>query len=47
MGNEHALTVSNYLIENIEYFLKILRSVDQSFLTADLKIDKVETKVAM
>lgn len=47
IGNEPALTVSNYLLENTSFFLAQMRKIDPNFLLGDLKVERTDNKMAM
>lgn len=47
IGDEQALTLSNYVLENTEFFISRMQTIDSSFMKTELKIEKTEVKVAM
>lgn len=47
IGNDEAITLNNYLLENTDFFLKCLRATDPNFLMTELKIEKTDTSTAL
>lgn len=47
IGNQEALTLNNYLLENTDFILKMMQTIDPNFMMSELKIEKAEASQAM
>lgn len=47
IGNEEAITLSNYLLENTGFLLQMMQTIDPNFMLSDLKVEKTDYGTAM
>ena len=47
IDEKEAITIGNELLENTQFFLQIMRNIDNNFMSSDLKIEKAEFNSAM
>lgn len=47
IGNQEALTLAGDLLENTEFFLQMMRKIDDNFMLSELKIDKTDYMTAL
>jgi hypothetical protein len=47
VGGEEAITLNNELLENTDFLLKMMQTIDPSFMHSELKIERTDVATAM